>query len=155
MRWQGLPRRAPAGQGVWSFSFSSGWYLRSKIRKKRIIKTKIRIFASQKHNNLSQNTSSYQLRDINPRIFWDSDLSVLDYEKNAPLIIQRVLEYGDLSDWYAIKKHYGLDRIVSISKNLRSLDAVAVTWLCCLSNARMEDFRCYRIAQSSPTPWNS
>ena len=127
----------------------------TKARKKHIIITKFHIFASLKHNNLSQNISSYQLNDINPRIFWDLDLSVLDYEKNAPLIIQRVLEYGDLSDWYAIKKHYGLDRIVSISKSLRSLDAVAVTWLCCLSNARMEDFRCYRIAQLNPTPWNS
>ena len=102
-----------------------------------------------------RDTSTYQLHDINPRIFWDTDLSTLDYEFRAPLIIQRVLEYGELSDWYAIKRHYGLDRIVAISENLWSLDAVAVAWLCCLSNAKQEDFRCYRIAQSNPTPWNS
>ena len=99
--------------------------------------------------------ASYQLQDINPRIFWDTDLSTLDYEGSAPLIIHRVLEYGDLGDWYAIKKHYGLDRIVNIGKSFRSLDPVAVAWLCCLSNAKEEDFRCYHIAQSNPTPWNS
>jgi hypothetical protein len=102
-----------------------------------------------------RDTSSYRLQDINPRIFWDMELGTLDYERNAPLIIQRVLEYGDLKDWYAIKKHYGLERIVSISKSFRTLDPVAVAWLCCLSNAKQEDFRCYRIAQSFPTLWNS
>lgn len=102
-----------------------------------------------------QPVSSYQLTDINPRIFWDTELCELEYEKNAPFIIHRVLEYGSFSDWYAIKKHYGLDRIVSISKGFRTLDPVAVSWLCCLSNANQEDFRCYRIAQSNPTLWNS
>ena len=102
-----------------------------------------------------RDTSSYRLQDIDPRIFWDMELGTLDYERNAPLIIQRVLEYGDLKDWYAIKKHYGLERIVSISQGFRTLDPVAVTWLCCLSNAKQEDFRCYRIAQLNPTPWNS
>ncbi len=102
-----------------------------------------------------RDTSSYQLQDINPRVFWDMELGTLDYERNAPLIIQRVLEYGDLSDWYAIKKHYGLERIVSISQGFRTLDPVAVAWLCCLSNAKQEDFRCYRIAQLYPTLWNS
>lgn len=102
-----------------------------------------------------RDTSSYRLQDINPSIFWDMELGSLDYERNAPLIIQRVLEYGDMKDWYAIKKHYGLERIVSISQGFRTLDPVAVAWLCCLSNAKQEDFRCYRIAQSNPTLWNS
>lgn len=102
-----------------------------------------------------QSSSPYQLQDINPRIFWDTEPNKLDYEKNAAFIIQRVLEYGSLSDWYAIKRHYGLNRIVSISKTFRSLDPVAVSWLCCLSNAKQEDFRCFRIAQSNPTLWNS
>ena len=102
-----------------------------------------------------QAVSSYQLKDINPRIFWDMDLGKLDYDNNAPLIIQRVLEYGELSDWYAIKRHYGLDKIVSISQGFRTLEPEAVAWLCCLSNAKEEDFRCYHIAQLYPTPWNS
>lgn len=102
-----------------------------------------------------QATASYRLKDINPRIFWDMDLSTLDYENNAPLIIQRVLEFGELNDWFAIKRHYGLNRIVTISQGFRTLEPEAVSWLCCLSNAKEEDFRCYRIAQSNPTPWNS
>ena len=112
-------------------------------------------FADRKTTIMLRNASSYRLQDINPRIFWDMELGSLDYEKNAPLIIQRVLEYGDLKDWYAIKKHYGLDRIVSISQGFRTLDPVAVAWLCCLSNTKQEDFRCYRIAQLNPTLWNS
>lgn len=43
-------------------------------------------------------TLSYRLQDIKPRIFWDMELGTLDYERNAPLIIQRVLEYGDLKN---------------------------------------------------------
>ena len=102
-----------------------------------------------------RDTTTYHLHDIDSRIFWDMELGTLDYEKNAPLIIQRVLEYGDIKDWCAIRKHYGLERIVSISQEFRTLDPIAVAWLCCLSNAKEEDFRCYRIAQLNPTPWNS
>ncbi len=47
---------------------------------------------------------------LNRDLFWDIDYNNLDYERNARFIIGRVLNKGDLPDWYTIKKIYGLKR---------------------------------------------
>ena len=44
-------------------------------------------------------------------LFWDVNPERLGIEKDAPFIIGRVLDFGDLDEWKAIKKIYGLERI--------------------------------------------
>ncbi|NUO00501.1 MAG: hypothetical protein HUU01_07795 [Saprospiraceae bacterium] len=44
-------------------------------------------------------------------LFWDTDETTLDLEKNARFIIERVLSRGRLSDWFILLKLYGQDRI--------------------------------------------
>jgi len=44
-------------------------------------------------------------------LFWDVNPERLDTEKDASFIIGRVLDFGDLDEWRAIKKIYGLERI--------------------------------------------
>lgn len=92
---------------------------------------------------------------FNPYLFWDVDPQTFDIDRNAAWIIQRVLEYGSMKDWMIIEKYFGLDKIIAYSLNFRTLDPVALSFLCFLSGKKKEDFRCYRIAQSNPTPWNS
>lgn len=70
-------------------------------------------------------------------------------------IIQRVLEYGEWSDWKLILDYYGLDHIVDVCKRLRTLDPVCLSYICTISHTNKEDYRCYRIRQSNPTLWNS
>lgn len=94
------------------------------------------------------------IKELSPYLFWDVDMKNVDAEKNAPFIVQRVLEYGQLSDWDIIHSHYGLDRIISTAKNLRSLDPKAMSLLCCLGNLPKTDFRCYTTKQSTPLHWN-
>ena len=96
-----------------------------------------------------------KLHGLNPYLFWDFDTTQFDIDENAAWIIQRVLEYGQMNDWNIIEKQYGLDRIVSIAMNFRTLNPVARSFLRFLSGVKKEDFRCYRIAQSNPTLWNS
>ena len=69
-------------------------------------------------------------------------------------IIQRVLEYGTLNDWRLIYRYYGLEKIVSACQSMRTLDPVALAFICGISNTPKEDYRCYRIRQSNPTLWN-
>ena len=58
-------------------------------------------------------------------LFWDTDSTTADLERNSPYVVQRVLEYGELSDWRLLQEYYGLERIVEIAKQLRSLDPKA------------------------------
>ena len=40
--------------------------------------------------------------NLSKTLFWDTDPTKIDYEKNARHIIERVLQRGDLSDWFEI-----------------------------------------------------
>lgn len=68
-------------------------------------------------------------------------------------IIQRVLEYGNLNDWHIILSYYGLDKIVTEVKQLRSLDPKILSFVCCISDTQKEDYRCYQYQQSNHVHW--
>lgn len=95
------------------------------------------------------------ISQLSPYLFWDMDLSSLDTQKNSASLIQRVLEYGQLQDWKLTRNYYGLERVISDCKTLRSLDPKALSFICAISNTSKEEYRCYNFAQSFPTLWNS
>ena len=95
------------------------------------------------------------LYGLNQRLFWDIDPKKFDIDRNAAWIIQRVLEFGTMKDWEIIKDHFGIDGIVSYAQHFRTLDPVALSFLCLISGTKKEDYRCYHFAQSFPTLWNS
>lgn len=76
-------------------------------------------------------------------LFWDTNPSEIDMEANAPYIVQRVLEYGQMDDWYLIRNYYGLDRIKEIATQLRSLDPKALSYIAAITNTPRSQFRCY------------
>ena len=92
---------------------------------------------------------------LSSHLFWDIDLAPAEMDRAPAQIVQRVLEYGELSDWCLIRDYYGLDKIVEVCKQLRTLDPVCLSYICAISQTRKEDYRCYRTRQSNPTPWNS
>ena len=77
---------------------------------------------------------------LSPHLFWDIDISKADMDTCPAQIIQRVLEYGTLADWLLIRSYYGLDKIVSVCKSLRSLDRKALAYICCISNTSKEKY---------------
>ncbi|MBO7050420.1 MAG: hypothetical protein J6W42_07390 [Bacteroidaceae bacterium] len=88
-------------------------------------------------------------------LFWDMDKSQLDVEAHSLGLIQRVLERGTLQDWRLTRDFYGMDRIVNDCKRLRTLDPMALSFICAMSDTNKEDYRCYQFMQSTPTLWNS
>lgn len=87
------------------------------------------------------------IKKLSPVLFWDIDKSQADMEKYPSFFVQRVLEYGNWSDWKLLLCYYGKDRIVDICKNLRSLDSKCLSYICAISNTRKEEYRCYRMKQ--------
>ena len=51
------------------------------------------------------------INKFSEHLFWDIRTGEVDMEKNAPYVVQRVLEYGRLSDWKLLLSYYGLCRI--------------------------------------------
>ena len=87
-------------------------------------------------------------------IFWDADRASVDLALNAPYVVQRVLEYGQIGDWKNLLAYYGMDTIVSISKKLRSLEPRALAFISTVSHTPIEEFRCYNTRQSTPEHCN-
>lgn len=101
------------------------------------------------------NNTQALISQLSPYLFWDIDKDRFDAEKNSAQLIKRVLEYGELDDWRKVRNFYGLDRIASDCKSLRSLRPEALSFVCVVTGTNKEDYRCYTFRQSFPTLWNS
>jgi len=93
--------------------------------------------------------------DFSKHLFWDVDLTDFDFEKHKIHLIHKVLEYGLINDWNLLKEFYGLETIKEVSLNLRSLDAVTLSYLSTIFKIDKTEFRCYKHRQLFPTYWNS
>ena len=87
-------------------------------------------------------------------IFWDVDRNSIDLAFNAPFVMQRVLEYGQIGDWKLLLGYYGLDEIVKVSKQLRTLEPRALSFISTVSQTPIEQFRCYNTRLSNPEHCN-
>lgn len=119
-------------------------------------KSKIKSFLCRRIKQKFNKIMSQQeyISKLSPHLFWDIDITKADMDTCPAQIIQRVLEYGQWEDWQLIRSYYGLDKIVSICKSLRTLDPKALAYICCISNTLKEEYRCYHTRLSNPTPWN-
>ena len=87
-------------------------------------------------------------------LFWDVDKDSIDLEANAPYVVSRVLELGQMNDWRLLVARYGIPRISEVARGLRSLEPKALSFIAAVSSTPKESFRCYTTRQSSPKPWN-
>lgn len=68
-------------------------------------------------------------------LFWDTDPKRIDVKKNAPYIIERVLELGTDKEVSWLKKTYNPKLIKKVVKNSRSLSPKTKNlWLLLLKN---------------------
>lgn len=98
---------------------------------------------------------SPEIANFTPALFWDVDRETVDAHANKRWLIVRVLGYGRLGDWKALRMLYSLAEIVETAQSSRALDVKTVSFLCVLGRVSKESFRCYTLRQSNPTIWNS
>ena len=79
-------------------------------------------------------------------LFWDVDKGGFDVEAYSGQLIQKVLEYGTLDDWRAIRDYYGIERIAKDCMQLRTLNKKALWFVCAMSDTRM--------GPQGQTPWS-
>ncbi len=88
-------------------------------------------------------------------IFWDTHYETINWLNKARFVIERVVMYGTVEDWHAIKDFYGINRIKEEMLQSRDLDAKSLSFLSCVLNIPKEQFRCYIEKQSQPQHWVS
>lgn len=87
-------------------------------------------------------TDSITYRSFSEMLFWDVNPSEVDFVWNRRWFVVRVLEYGQLQDWKTLLKLYSMDEIVVAAQSARALDPKALSFLCFVSGAQKETFRC-------------
>ena len=95
-----------------------------------------------------------KLNNFSKHLFWDVSILNLDLQKNKKQIIQRVLDYGLISDWQIIYNYYGINEIAKTALTIRDLDKKTVSFISLLSKIPKEKFLCYTMQQSIPKHWN-
>ena len=95
------------------------------------------------------------IEQFTKNLFWDISPLAFDVEQCPAQIVERVLERGEWSDWCLIRDYFGLEQLAAICKTLRTMSPESLSYICCITNTRKEDYRCYHFAQSHQTLWNS
>ena len=95
------------------------------------------------------------LEQLNKAYFWDVDFNKLDKIKSMRLIIERVINLGNLKDIQLIRQLYTEEEIKQTICNLNYLDPKTLNFASLLFNIPKTRFKCYTKKQSVPTPWKS
>lgn len=91
------------------------------------------------------------LPDFRSGLFWDTDITKIDWEKNAGSVIARTFMYGMMHDFEVLKNLYGWPRIQAELMQVRYLDQATLSFAANLFDIQKQDFRCFKFQQSSPT----
>ncbi|MCD8269895.1 MAG: hypothetical protein LUD46_16485 [Parabacteroides sp.] len=94
------------------------------------------------------------INQFSSHLFWDIDRDKLDWNVHRMYIVERVLEYGVLSDWKLLRSYMSIEEIASYAKKIRQLDPKTLSFISTISNTPKEEFRCYTTQQSIPRHWN-
>lgn len=88
---------------------------------------------------------------FNKRLFWDVDVSKLDFDKNERFVVERVFERGDVEDIRACRRYYGDALIEGILLNAQSISTQRLYLISAIYNKPLSAFRCYTLKQLNPT----
>ena len=86
-------------------------------------------------------------------LFRDADETRLDYEKHAGQIIPRVFMRGTVDDIKQVLRYYGKEKVKQTLLQTRYLDRLTLAFVAALFTLHKEDFRCYKLSQSTPQLW--
>jgi|AntRauTorckE5430_2_1112549.scaffolds.fasta_scaffold01646_9 hypothetical protein len=87
-------------------------------------------------------------------LFWDLDCEKLDFQEHKTQVIPRVFMKGTLDDIIQALRYYGKEQIKSVLLQTRYLDEKTLALAAVFFNADKQDFRCYKLSQSTPQLWN-
>jgi len=94
---------------------------------------------------------THKQETISKTILWEynTDDASWDWIKMAKIVVQRVLLYGRMEDYYAMFQLYGgFEPVKKIVIQIPSLPSKELNWCCLLFDLNKEDFLCYRRTQS-------
>lgn len=94
------------------------------------------------------------LEQLNRVYFWDTDFSKLDEIQSKRIIIERVINYGNLNEIEHLKSFYGIKEITSVLCNLNYIDPKTLNFMSLMFHIPKSKFKCYTRKQLTHQPWS-
>ncbi len=91
-------------------------------------------------------------RQIRKELFWD--VNDPDMERNKRLVVDRVLQFGNLSELKYIIDLYGIDQIIQEVKHIGYLDPKTLAFVINYLQINKEDLKCFTKKQSTQQHWS-
>lgn len=91
---------------------------------------------------------------LRKQLFWDTDITNVDYQRHARYVIERIFMCGSIEDINSVLNYYGEEKVKEELKQCRELDKKTLNFASVIFNIPIKDFRCYTIHQSTSLPWN-
>lgn len=91
---------------------------------------------------------------IRPSLFWDVDKKLLTEENNRTLIIERVINLGDLAEWNEIVRYYGLESIREEVIKAGELYPKTISFIESYLYIPKTNLRCFIRRQLNQPHWN-
>ncbi|HRI60974.1 MAG TPA: hypothetical protein PK228_14650 [Saprospiraceae bacterium] len=99
-------------------------------------------------------TSTQVQPTISPRVFWDTDVTTLDFEKDKLYVMDKVLNYGIWDDFVAMMKYYGKEVVKREAVRLPYLKKDVLNFLCFYLGLKPAQFVCYTRRQLQEPHWD-
>lgn len=93
------------------------------------------------------------LQQIDKAYFWDTDPLLLDENKSKKIIIERVMNYGNMFEIQKIKEFYGVKEIKETLCKLNYIDPKTLNFISLLFHIPKTKFKCYIRKQSTNQRW--
>jgi hypothetical protein len=94
------------------------------------------------------------LNQLNKAYFWDVDFNKLEKYKSMRLVIERVINLGNLDDLQLIKEIYSEQEIKETLCKLKYIDPKTLNFSSLFFKIPKTRFRCYTKKQSVQISWN-
>ncbi len=86
-----------------------------------IYRTQIEHFLLSLYGNF-QFMSGHELQlEISPHLLWEYDLDTFDFDNSKDIIIERVIQRGNLKDWQIIVQKYGKQALLYTAEHSKQL----------------------------------
>ncbi len=59
---------------------------------------------------------------IRKHLLWEYDLGVFDYQRSKKIVIERIIERGNLKEWREMLLFYGRETVLEVARNSKQLD---------------------------------
>lgn len=66
--------------------------------------------------------SIHQPMSIRPHLLWEFDLATFDFDQSAVIVIERIIERGNLQEWQQMLRYYGNETVLQVAEESHSLD---------------------------------